>query len=162
MTTSVRLMCLLGWLASCATPQVEPPTPQAIQIYTYYKTSAGIDLLNQSNPLAYKRDDLQIVSKIEVNGVTKEIMYEAKPLFLFLNNSTQQYYLGISVPTKYAKKPIETYVTLSPTVTDTLTYTFENPQRPSIPDKIYYNKELVWIDDIDPQTGLWPTITIIR
>lgn len=155
-------MYLLALLASCATPQVDQPTPQAIPIYTYYKTSDGMDLLNQSNPLAYKRDDLKIVSKIEVDGVTKEIMYEAKPIFLFLDNLTQQYYFGISVPTKYAKKPIETYVTLSPTVTDTLTYTFENPQRPTIPDRIYYNKVLVWVDDINPQTGLWPTITITR
>ncbi|NOS90817.1 MAG: hypothetical protein HOP30_02740 [Cyclobacteriaceae bacterium] len=162
MKKSVRLICLIGLLASCATHQEEPWSPQAIQVYTYYKTSDGVDLLNQSNPLAYKRDDLKVVSKIEEGGVTKEIMYEGKPLFLFLDNSNQQYYFGISVPTRSGKKPIETYVTLSPTVTDTLTYTFENQQEPIIPDKIYYNKVLVWNGKIDPKTGKWPPIIIIR
>ena len=162
MKKSVRLICLLGLMASCATPQEDPWFPQAVQVYTYYKTGDGVDLLNQSNPLAYKRDDLKIVSKIEEGGVTKEIMYEGKPIFLFLDNSTQMNYFGISIPTSYGKKPIETYVTLSPTVTDTITYTFKNPQRPNLPDSIFYNKVLVWVDDIDPKTGVWPTITIVR
>jgi len=162
MKKSVRLICLLGLLASCATPQADPWFPQAIQVYTYHKTGDGVDLLNQSNPLAYKRDDLKIVSKIEVDGVTKEIMYEGKPIFLFLDNSTQMNCFGISIPTSYDKKPIEMYVTLSPTVTDTVTYTFQNQQEPIIPDKIYYNKVLVLNGNIDTKTGKWPTITIIR
>jgi hypothetical protein len=156
------LLYLLGTLASCVTPQVGQPPPQVIQINTYYKSGNGVDLLNQNNPIAYKQKDLKVVSKMEVNGVTKEVIYEDKGIDVFWDNVAQLHYFGLLVPTSYGKKPIETYVNLSATLIDTVTYTFQNQQRPYIPDKIYYNKKLVWDAATVPSNGTWPPITIIK
>lgn len=156
------LLYLLGLLASCSTPQVGQPPPQIILINTFYKSANGVDLLNQNNPSGYKQKDLKVVSKMEVNGVTKEVIYEDKGIDVFWDDVTQLHYFGLLVPTSYGKKPLETYVTLSATLTDTVTYTFQNQQRPYIPDKIYYNKKLVWDVATVPSNSTWPPITIIK
>ncbi|MCX8491184.1 MAG: hypothetical protein ORN54_08960 [Cyclobacteriaceae bacterium] len=153
---------LISFISACATPQVGQPPPSAIFIRTFYKSTAGADLLDQSRTGTFKKSELKIVSRVEVNGISKEVIYGDSGVTVEWDNESRMHYLGINVPTNFKKNPIETYVHLSPTIVDTVTYSFLGKQRPYIPDKIYYNKKLVWDVVNVPDDGLWPSIIIIK
>ena len=163
------LMVLLGLsvLYSCSIGggTVTPPSAY-ISLNTFYKTAKDVDLLNQENPLAYKNKDLSIISKMEVDGIIKEISYNENSVPLYWDSSTKFYYFETFVPTQYkTRKPIETYVKLSPSVKDTITYTFNlegTEEERAYPDKIFYNKKLVWEKSKQPVEGRWLPITIVR
>ncbi len=155
------LICF-GKLMSCSTPQPGQPPPQTIYVRTFYQSSTGADLLDTNTPNAFKRSDLKVISKMIVNGVTKEIIYEDNGIDIYWDNEVRRNYFGITLPTNYGKTPIETYVRLSANIVDTVTYTFNSKDRLYIPDQVFYNKKLVWNIANAPTNGLWPPISIVK
>lgn len=116
--------------------------------------------------MAYRKADLSIISKMEVDGVVKQVSYDEDGVAVYWDSSTKFYYFETEVPTQYKeRKPIETYVHLSKTVTDTVTYTFNlggTEVERAYPDKVYYNKKLVWEMAKQPTEGRWLPIVIIK
>jgi hypothetical protein len=56
-------------------------------------------------------------------------------------------------------------VRLSPTLVDTVAYTFPSSgtdQQKAYPDKVYYNRKLVWKMAKQPAEGGWLPIVIVR
>lgn len=143
----------------CGTPQ---PPPQVISIPTFYKTSGNVDLLNEYTPDHFKKSDLKVISRVVVNSITKDISYNDSGIDIYWDNNLNRNYFELLVPTSYGKTPIATYVQLSPTDVDTVTYTFNGTQHPYIPDQIFYNKKMVWDVANAPDNGRWPPITIIK
>ncbi len=160
------LLCLaysgISNFFSCSNPQIGQPPPQAIYIRTFYKSTDGKDLLNSSTTNGFKKSDLKVTSKIEINGSIREVNYDDSGIDVYWDDALRMNYFGINIPTSYAKKPIETYVRLSQSLVDTVTYTFNSKQRQYIPDQIFYNKKLVWDVVNAPDDGLWPPITIVK
>lgn len=153
-------LCLL---ASCANPQVGQPPTQVILISIFYKDKNSVDLLNPDMPESFKEKDLKVISKVEVNGVVKEMNYDEGGIETFWDNEKKSYYFFLTIPSSYAKKPLETYVHLSPTIIDTVTYSFSiSPKFKYVPDRIYYNRNLVWDVINATQNNGWPPITIIK
>lgn len=130
----------------------QPPPPQSIYIRTFYK-SGNADLLDPTVPNSFKKNDLKVTSKIKVGGITKEVNYDEGGIEVIWDNDFRMNYFGINVPTSYGKIPIATYVQLSPTDVDTVTYTFNGTQRHYIPDQIFYNKKIVWDLANAPRNG---------
>ena len=139
----------------------QPPSPMII-IKTFYKTSAGADLLNPGTPGSFKEADIFVRHKIEVKGATQEVTYNHTGIYV--DDQTGFNYIELAVLTNFGKTPFETYVTLSGAVTDTATYYFATaPRFRNIPDKVYYNKQLVWdATNVKGGEGAWPPITIIK
>ncbi len=162
--TCLPLISVFIWSAlsySCQHPVKDPP-PAFIVISTFYKTNGGADLLNPGTPGSFKEQDLSIISKINFNGVIQDISYNTNGVGIY-QDANGFSYIELMVPTNWgSKSPLATYVKLSPSITDTVTYTFLSPESPSIPDKIFYNKKLAW-DIVNANVaGNWPPITIIK
>jgi len=161
--------CAIGifFFCSCSIGggSITPPSPY-ISLNTFYKTAAGADLLKQGDSIAYKKVNLSIISKMEVDGIVREISYNEGGIAINWDIATKLYYFETYIPTKYkAKIPIETYVRLSPKITDTLTYTFNlagTEEERACPDKIYYNKKLVWEKAKQPLEGRYLPIIITK
>ena len=164
-----RIFSLLGLAISVLFPSFfgschqvsQPPSPMII-IKTFYKTSAGADLLNPGTPGSFKKADISVKHKIEVKGATQEVTYNHT--VIYVDDQTGFNYIELAVLTNFGKNPLETYVTLSSAVTDTVTYYFATPAKfQYIPDKVYYNKRLVWdAMNVKGGEGAWPPITIIK
>lgn len=157
---------LVFLLSICACENSPMPPRASIVISTFYKTASGADLLNSRTPNAYKEKDLKVISKVEERGVIKLRSYNqdgVDSVGIFIDDQTGFNYIELAIPTKAAVLPLETYIYLSPTKIDTATYTFEGSRFGThIPDKIFYNKKLVWEVSKTPLDGNWPPITIVR
>lgn len=156
-------LSLLVLLSATCTHPVTPPPDQFIAIRTFFKNKASADLLNADTPNSFKKSDIKIVSKVEIKGVVQDMDYYSEKGFnTYVDGQSGNYYLELAIPTNYAKTPIETLVTLSPTVTDTVTYTYTLQGR-YVPNQVFYNKVLVWdIVNAPVQEGFWPPITIVK
>lgn len=161
-STLATFLLPLMLAASCSQPAPQPPD-QIIIIRTFYKTGAGVDLLDSSNGGSFKKGDIKIISKVEIDGTVRDVnYYEEEPLGIFLDGQSGSYYIELVLPTNYAKTPVMTLVTLRPSLTDTVTYTY-NLQNRYVPNQIFYNRDLVWdIVNAPVQEGLWPPITIVK
>jgi hypothetical protein len=148
-------------MTSCSHPAPQPPD-QVIFIRTFFKNSSGADLLDSATPNSFKKGDIRIISKVEIKGVVQDMNYnEAQGLDIYVDGQSGFYYLELAVPTNYAKTPIETLITLSPALTDTVTYTYSLQNR-YVPNQVFYNQILVWDIANAPVEGLWPPITILK
>lgn len=125
-------------------------------------------MLDPSVVGSYKEQDLKVVSIIEEGDVEKEyssgIDYNEIEVY---NDSPNGYYFQLQIPTNtddpqtYVKRyPKKTYVYLSTTDVDTITYNFTPPEY--IADSIFYNKKLVWLLADSPTDGRWQPITIVK
>lgn len=156
---------LLGSVAasflSCGnSPQ---PPPALIWIATHYQTSSGVDLLNPSAKGSFRKEDLKVVSKVEANGVIKDMYYGTDETGIDINvDGNGSSFIRLSIPTNVSVNPIATYVTLSASDTDTVTYTFLSTKYKYMPDKIYYNNKLVWKIEDTPPNSNWNPITVIK
>jgi hypothetical protein len=155
----------LCYLQSCkdnCTGCNPPPPPSFIFISTFYTTSGNADLLDSATPGSFKEKDLKVATTVEQNGILKQLDTTEIPITIEFNNIVRKNYFYLFVPTNYGKNPLSTFIHLSSTITDTLTYTFLDKGRPYVPDKIYYNKRLVWDVENAPKDGPWPPITIVK
>ncbi|MBI1768667.1 MAG: hypothetical protein HY015_00615 [Bacteroidetes bacterium] len=105
-----------------------------------------------------------MISKININGEVKEMQFNGNEngIDIGVDGTTSFNYFELAVPTNAGVTPIATYIRLSPSITDTVTYSFSSPKYPYFPDKIYYNKSLVWEIINTKPNGFWPSITIIK
>jgi hypothetical protein len=149
---------LLSLFCGCHPAPVPPD--QVIMLRTFYKNSAGDDLLNASVPGSFKKDEIKIISKVEINGVVKDMDYYEQGFGLWVDSQSAFYYMELVLPTSYAKAPIKTLVTLRPSLTDTVTCIY--PQNDYFPSQVFYNKALVWEKPAAPFVGQWPPITIVK
>lgn len=126
----------------------------------FYKTPSGADLLNTQTPGAYKQADLLVTSKIiPEGGSSSQVINLAVQEITIMNDAASGYsYFVGELPTEVHRHIIETYVRLSPTLTDTLTYEFRSPD---VVSKIYYNKGLVW-DIANLKQNQWMPIIVVR
>ncbi len=74
-------------------------------------------------------------------------------------NDTSGNHINIRLPNA-DQIPVETYVRLSPTIVDTITYTFGN--NGLFPDKLYYNRKLIWDFTLASDNQFFPRVTIIK
>jgi hypothetical protein len=143
-------------------PEGEPPVG-AFKVKMFYKTSAGADLLNPQTQNSFKEKDLKVILKQEANGVVKEVSLDDSGIQVGWDNDARLYYFGMYVPTKWGNRnPIESYVHLSPSLVDTVTYTFFNKRSPAFPDSIFYNKKMVWLDSNVKPNSNYPPIIIVK
>lgn len=156
MTISISLIVL-----SCMNPGPTPPVAY-ISIDTFYKSDKGADLLNSATPNSFKKQDIRIVSKLDQNGTLKEVNYNSAGVDIFVDGNVGYSYIEVTIPTNFGVNPLATFITLSPTVTDTITYSYGQSKYQYIPDKIFYNKKLVWEVANIPSDGKFPPITIIK
>lgn len=148
-------------VTSCMKPGPTPPVA-FISIDTFYKTDKGVDLLNSATPNSFKKQDLKIISKVDEKGTIKEVIFNQDGVGIFVDGITGFSYIEVTIPTNFGTNPLATYITLSPTITDTVTYTYGPTKYKYVPDKIYYNKKLVWEEVNIPSEGKFPPITIIK
>jgi hypothetical protein len=164
-TASILVIFVLPLITAmnCGKPAPQPPD-QFMVIRTFFKSAAGADLLDSSTSGSFKKSEVSIISKVEINGVVKDMnYYAAQGLNFFVDSKSGFYYIELMLPTTYGKTPIETIITLSPSVTDTVTYTFNGTTYPSFPNQVFYNKVLVWDIANTPATEhLWAPITIVK
>lgn len=146
-------------LVACQKNSLAPP-PAFLSITTFYKTPGGANLLDDGTANSFKKENIKVVSDIEFNGQLKETIYDFGGVTF--DSTTGNTCLEITVPTNYQRTPLRTRVTLAPNLTDTLTYTYEQTAYQYCPDKIFYNKKLVWDIRDTKSDGKWPTITIIK
>jgi len=148
---------------SCGGNSPSPPPPFFV-LRTTYKTGQGQDLLNRAFPNSFKQSDIQVFSRVESNGVVKEVYYneDDKGIEVYFDDSLKSYYFDLSIPTNAGKNPIETIITLNKTDTDTVTYTYGPSKFKAVPDKIYYNKVLVWGTANIPNDGKFPPIIVTK
>jgi|688.fasta_scaffold977026_1 hypothetical protein len=141
----------------------QPPVTFFV-VRTTYKTTTGQDLLNQSLSNSFKQSDIKVISRIDFNGVVKEVYYneDDRVIPVYFDNELKSYYFDLSVPTNAGKSPIETIVTLSKTDSDTVTYTYGPTIHRSFPDRVFYNKVLVWEAVDIPREGKYPPISVIK
>lgn len=140
-----------------------PPPPSAvISVPIFYVTNTNVDLLDQAASASFKKNDIKVTTSVEQNGSAKELDPNEVPLSIDYDNSLQKHFFYLLVPTNYQKNPIRTIIRLSTTVTDTVTYTFLSKSRPYVPDKLFYNKKMVWDVANAPVEGAWPPITIVK
>ena len=151
---------------SCGNHDSEPAPEVFFVVRTIYKSSTGEDLLKQGLPTSFKKADLKVVSKIDFNGTIKEMTYNFNEngIDVYFDGDTNYNYFDLAVPTNAGKNPIETLITLSPTDKDTVTYTYGPTIFKYVPDKIYYNKKLVWEEATIPRSGAgrFPPIIVIK
>jgi hypothetical protein len=142
----------------------DPMVPDShFLIITHFTNSAGEDLLNPGVKDSFRKEDLKVVSAVEVNGQRKETIYSWDEKGIEVNTDRDgKNFIRLALPTNAYSKPIATYVTLSPADTDTVTYTFESAKYKNLPDKIYYNNKLVWNINDTPEGSNWNPITIIK
>lgn len=138
-----------------------PPDP-FIPIATHYKNTEGVDLLNPANQNAFRKEDMKVVSKVEVGGVVKEMYFGTDQSGIYISTDSEGNRFMLLIPTNASGNPIATYVTLSPADTDTVTYTFKGTRFKNLPDKIYYNNKLVWKIEDTPDGSNWNPITVIK
>jgi hypothetical protein len=150
-------------LFSCGGNSPSPP-PAFFVVRATYKTTQGQDLLNQTFSNSFKQSDIKVVSKIESNGIVKEVYYndDDKGIEVYFDDSLKSNYFDLSIPSNSGKNPIETIITLSKTDTDTVTYTYGPTKFKAVPDKIYYNKKLVWEAVNIPSEGKFPPIIVVK
>jgi hypothetical protein len=157
------LLGILLSITTCCGNSPQPP-PSSIALGAAYKTPQGKDLLYPGSLNSFKKKEIKVVSKIDSSGHVKEIYLngDEKGIVIFFDDELSLYFLNLNIPTNADKKPIETIVTLSPTDTDTVTYTFGKVNHPYFPDKIYYNKILAWEEANIPKGGRIPPIVVIK
>ncbi|MBS1558598.1 MAG: hypothetical protein JST69_07695 [Bacteroidetes bacterium] len=147
---------------SCAKPSPVPPSSVMI-LNTYIKSAQGEDLLDQQKQDCFKENDIDAISLIEVNGQVQEKKYNDIPGGFSIYSDAGYHYFQFVLPNSFAKKPIATYLRLSPTLVDTITYQFSStPKFQYIPDKIFYNRKTVWDVSVAVFGQGWPPITIIK
>ena len=139
-----------------------PPLPSIILIPTLYTTDGNLDLLDPSVVGSFKENDIKVTTTVEQNGILKELDPSETPIRIGYNNAIRKNYFYLPVPTNANKNPIRTIVQLRQGIVDTVTYSYQGKQRPHIPDKIYYNKKLVWEVVGVPDEGSWSPIIIIK
>jgi hypothetical protein len=122
----------------CSGCDAPPPPPAVIFIRTFYKNSGNADLLDATILGSFKEKDVKVTTTVEQNGIFKELDTSGTPIKIEYDDDVRKNYFGLLVPTNYKKNPIRTVVQLSPTISDTVTYTFLSKERPYIPDKIFY------------------------
>lgn len=152
----------LSYLFSCIIPSPAPvPPPNVWSVRVFYQNKSGDDLLDQKKDIAFKEKNLIVQTKTTVDGgLAKLLSYDYNGikvtlndnnLYLFTPTATNKYFFFLTIPVKSSQtQPIETYITLSATDTDTLTYEYsESPDRTfygnqfwNYPQKIYYNGRL--------------------
>jgi len=164
-----KLLAMAVLLYACCGCPVPPVSPYYV-LDTFYRTKAGADLLKTKTPNSFQQQDIQIISKVAVSGGTKEVDYYKD----YSGKQTVQIYSGkyndltdtsgnhimIYLP-RVDQNPIETYVRLSPTVVDTITFTFTKDDN-VFPEKLFYNKKLIW-DFTQPSNNRFePQVTIVK
>jgi hypothetical protein len=147
-----------------------PKPPLAvIAVRATFKTTQGKDLLNPSNPDTYKQENVKVTSKVSKNGSIIDINYNSETIIFYYDEELKSYCFDMNIPCNADKDPIESMVTLSPTNTDTITYTFvpskyvyrENSNS-EIPNKIFYNKVLVWQSSDIPKNARYQPMEIVK
>jgi hypothetical protein len=141
-----------------------PPPPPAVKVFSaFYRTLGNADLLNPNTPGAYKQEDIHVTSKVDIGGTIKEIDYNELAIKIEYSDVVNRNYFLIAIPTSYNKKPIATHVRLTPSVVDTITYTFTNAsiKYPYQPEFIYYNKQLIWELSKVKSDEIW-SLTIVK
>lgn len=148
---------LMGLLVSCLQWEVNPPP--YFQVQVQIRNSAGTDLLNPNTPGAYKFREIVVQHKIQKDGTVQIVSYTQPSL---LTDSPSLMEVGLL--TSKSQIPIETYIALSATDTDTITYTFDaSPRFLYLPGKMYYNRQLIWdTNTLTVDHGAWPVITIVK
>lgn len=143
------------------TPQ--PPPPFFI-VRTTYANAQGQDLLNQSLPNSFRQPDLDVFTRVERNGAVIVEYYneDDKGISVYFDGTLNASFFYLSIPTNFDKNPIETIIKLSPTDSDTVTYTFNPSKLEAVPDRIFYNDKLVWEVFNVPQEGQFPPIRIVK
>ncbi|HNP76717.1 MAG: hypothetical protein U0289_13740 [Cyclobacteriaceae bacterium] len=129
---------LILLLSACHFSDKTPPS--YFVVAATYHNAAGANLLLSQTPGAFNPSDIRIQHKVEIGGVVQLVPYNQ--YYIKYGPIT---YVELPFLTNFRQKPIETYVILSPTDTDTITYSFEPQDRfPFFPSKVYYNKKQVW------------------
>lgn len=159
---NIQLMVYVCLFGSCIVPHSPQPPRDTNGIRAVYQSVNGEDLLSPKTPNSYKETDLKLVSKIEINGVVKEINYNQDGLKIFWDDELKTNCFIMTLPTNVAQNPIETYVYLTRTDVDTITYDFQNSRLPSIPRYIFYNKRRVWDVAEAPSEGLLQPIVVTK
>lgn len=168
LATAKLLTMAVLFYACCGCPV--PPVPPYYVLDAFYRTKGGADLLKSKTPNSFREQDIQIISKVSVDRGTKQVDYYKD----YSSKQTVQIYSGkyndpndtsgnhilIYLP-KVHQNPIETYVRLSPTVVDTITYTFTKNDN-WFPEKLFYNKKLIWDFTQPLNNRLEPQVTIIK
>ncbi len=155
--------------ACCGCPP--PPIAPYYELDTYYRTPGGADLLKSKTPNSFRQQDIQVTSKVTVSGGVVEVdyykdysrkgsvqVYSGKYNDL---NDTSGNHILIYLP-KGNQHPIETYVRLSPVIVDTITYTFGNGDQQVFPEKLFYNRKLIWDFTQLSNNQFTPQVTIIK
>lgn len=141
------------------------PARPFIVLRAVYKTGSGQDLLDQNKSNSFKKTDLKVLSKIDYGGTIKEVFFNNNEngIDVYFDDDLKSNYFDLSVPTNADKNPLETFITLSTTDKDTITYSFGYNRFKNVPDKIFYNKKLIWdANDIPSGEGKFPPITVIK
>ncbi|HNP78844.1 MAG: hypothetical protein U0289_13620 [Cyclobacteriaceae bacterium] len=155
----ILLLLMVFTLTGCPTPAPVPLRP-SFSMPFFYKTSSGADLLNTQTPGSYKQTDLLVTSKvIPEGGSSSQVINLAVPEITIINDAASGYnYFVAELPTEVHRHIVESYVRLTPNLTDTLTYEFRSPD---VVSKIYYNKGLVW-DIANLKQNQWMPIIVVR
>ena len=153
---------ILSFFSCGNSPQ---PSPPFSVLRAVYKTSTGQDLLDQSKSNSFKTSDIKVISRVDYAGAVKDVSFnnDENGIKVYFDNDLKSYYFDLSVPTNADKNPIATFISLSSTVKDTVTYSFGYNRFKNLPDKIYYNKVLVWeAVNIPAGDGKFPPIVLIK
>jgi hypothetical protein len=165
MTASIIAFALaILILQSCGNTGPEPPPPAVLIIDTSFKTAGGADLLDPTTPGSFKEKDLKLVTRVIINGETKDVDYNELGTKVFYDDAVKRNIIQISIPTNYNKTPLATYLNLTTNDTDTITYTFSNLGGiyQYKPDSIFYNKKLVWLLAEAKPNSNWQPMTITK
>jgi hypothetical protein len=156
---SIVCFCLFG---SCIVPHSPQPPPSTNIFRAVYQSASGEDLLALKTPSAYKASDLKVISKLEINGVVKVENYDPDGLKIFWDEELKMNYFKMTLPTNAGKNPIETYVYLTSTDVDTITYDFQNTTKQYLPRYMFYNKKKIWDVADTPANGLVQPIVVTK
>lgn len=161
-STTHLLIIFCGFLfQGCGEGNSPVLPPRVVFFHAYYKNQFGADLLDTQILGSYSEKNLKVISMIEKDGVIKEYNFDAKGITIEYDDSKRKNYFGTWIPTNSGEKPIVTYVYLSSSDVDTITYSFSPTSKfPFMPDSLFYNKKLMWLQaDIHPDTFQSFTIT---
>jgi len=140
------------------------PPPAFFVLRATYSNLQNEDLLDQTLPNSYRQADLTVFSHLEQSGkiVVEYFNNDDKGIPVHFDEDLQSWYFDLSIPTNAGYNPIETIVKLSPTDSDTVTYTFGANKYKYAPDQIFYNKLLVWraIDIVNNEK--FPPIQVVK
>ncbi len=159
---------LIFLLGSCKEPVEDNPPVWIVDtgIRTFIKNKNNDDLLDAKTVGRYNQKDLKVIIPIDrkdgghlidtVAFIDNEIEFDAE---------SNRRFIWILFASNYKQLPLATYLHLSPTDVDTITYEFwrSGSTYQYQPQKLYYNKKLVW-EMNEVQTGNeWdPPLIIVK